>query len=84
MSGITRLCAFYLPEAKYGKEKEYRLMCKTWKEIGPQPTGKGPASYVEFPLGVMIESGYKLEILDVCANSRPNMLVNYPFTRRGT
>ena len=83
MSGISRLCAFYLPEGKYGKEKECRLICKTWKEIGPQPTGNGLASYIEVPLGVMTESGYKLTILDVCANSRPNMRVDYPFTLRG-
>ena len=84
LSGISRLCAFYLPQAKYGNEKEYRLMSKTVKDIGPQPIGNGATSYVEFPLGVMTAFGYKLEILDVCANSQPKMLVNYPFTVRGS
>lgn len=59
----------------YGREKEYRLICKTWKEIGPQPIGTGPSSYVEI--------GYKLDVLEVCANSRPSNLGAYPSNRRG-
>lgn len=83
LSGISRLCAFYLPESNYGKEKEYRMMCKTWKEIGPQPQGSGPSSYLELPLGVMSDVGYKVEVLDVCARARPKGSSNYAFTQRG-
>ena len=83
LTGISRLSAFYLSGAHYKREKECRLLCKTWKEIGPHPIGTGAGSYLEVPIGSMTELGYKLDIVDVCANSRPNMPSNYVFTKRG-
>jgi hypothetical protein len=82
VSGISRLCAFYLPGKDYGKEKEYRLLCKTWDGIGPLPIGRGLGSYVEIPLGKMNDTGYRLDVIDVCSNSRPDMPSDYGFTTR--
>lgn len=82
LQGISRLCAFYLCGATYGREKEYRALYKTWPECGPQATGSGPNSYVEIPLGQMTDHGYLFRVIEVFASTRPNMPDRYPFIQR--
>lgn len=70
LSGISRMCAFYLPEAGYAAEKESRILFKTWDGIGPQPIGTGSSAYVELPLGTMSEAGYRLDVVNVCSSQQ--------------
>jgi hypothetical protein len=82
LSGISRVCAFYLPESSYGREKELRMLYKTWESIGPQPVGNGSTSYVELPLGNMGDDGYKLEVIGVSSRTKPAMPDSIRFTPR--
>lgn len=82
LSGISRLCAFYLSESDYGQEKELRMLYKTCEGVGLQPVGTGASSYVDLPLDVMTEAGYKLNIVEACSNTRPNMPDSIKFLQR--
>ena len=82
LQGISRLCSFYLCGQSYSREKEYRALFKTWPDVGPQPVGTGPTSYVEIPLNQMADLGYEFRITEVHASSRPNMPTNYTFSQR--
>jgi hypothetical protein len=82
LSGISRMCAFYLAEAQYGAEKECRILYKTWEGIGPQPIGSGSSAYVEIPLDTMSELGYRLDLVGVCSRVRPAMRNGLKFTPR--
>lgn len=82
LQGISRLCAFYLCGQSYSREKEYRLLYKSWPEFGPQPVGMGQSAYVELPLNQMSECGYQLRITEVHARTRPNMPDQYSFSPR--
>ncbi|MDY0744765.1 hypothetical protein SNE35_09610 [Paucibacter sp. R3-3] len=82
LSGISRLCAFYLPQADFGAEKECRILYKTWEGVGPQPIGNDSSAYVELPLGTMSEAGYKLELVEVSSRDKPAMPDDLKFSPR--
>jgi hypothetical protein len=82
LQGISRLCAFYLCGQSYSREREYRALFKTWPDVGPQPVGTGPTSYVEVPLNQMTDFGYEFHVTEVHASTRPNMPSYYAFTQR--
>jgi hypothetical protein len=82
LSGISRLCSFYLSGADYGREQECRMLYRTWDRSGPQAVGSGPASFVELRLGAMSECGYEIHALEVCSDSRPEMPDDVVFVRR--
>jgi hypothetical protein len=83
LAGISRLCAFYLPGSKYGREKEYRLLHRVWDHSGPQPIGHGPNSYIEIPFGTPTV-GYSLKITQVCGYEQPTFATGVPFVFRST
>ena len=82
LQGISRLCAFYLSGQTYSREREYRALFKAWPDVGPQPVGTGPTSYVEVPLNQMTDFGYEFRITEVHASTRPNMPDHYCFNQR--
>ena len=82
LQGISRLCAFYLCGQKYSREKEYRALFKSWPEVGVQPVGSGPDSYIEVPLNRMTDVGYEFRITEFHANSPPIMPDHYIFSQR--
>jgi hypothetical protein len=83
LTGISRLCAFYLSAADYGREKEFRALYRVWDGLGLQPEGVGSESYVDLPLGKMTECGYQIDILEVSSYSRPSGCGDVPFVLRG-
>ncbi|HGE8358426.1 TPA: hypothetical protein ACGD68_004886 [Serratia marcescens] len=82
LKGISRLCSFYLSGADYGREKESRLLHRTWEGQTLQPKGTGPNSYIEIPLNKMTECGYHLSISEVHANTEIEMPSTYVFSKR--
>lgn len=82
LKGISRLCSFYLSGKDYGKENEYQALYRVWEGFGPQPKVDGSLSYIELPLNLMSECGYKLTITEVHAKDKPNMPDSYAFTER--
>jgi hypothetical protein len=82
LRGISRLCSFYLSGDDYEKENEYRLLHRVWEGFGPQPKNASRGSYIELPLDVMNECGYKLNITEVHANEKPNMPSTFHFSKR--
>lgn len=82
LKGISRLCSFYLSGEDYGIEKEYRALYRVWEGFGPQPLGNNSSSYIELPLDSMSECGYKLEVVEVHANDKPDIPSSYTFTQR--
>lgn len=84
LSGISRLCAFYL-DSCYAQENEYRALFKVWdKKSKPQPVGTGQDSYIEVPLSQENDTGYYLDITEVHSRTRPCMPNCYKFARRST
>lgn len=83
LKGISRLCSFYLSGKDYGKENEYRALYRVWEGFGPQPRTDGSLGYIELPLAVMSECGYKLTITEVHAKDKPKMPESYAFSSRG-
>ena len=84
LKGISRLCSFYLSGKDYGIENEYRALYRVWEGFGPQPKNDGAHSYIELPLNEMSDCGYRLNIVEVHANSKPNMPSSYVFSKRGS
>lgn len=82
LQGMSRLCAFYLNGQEYGREKEYRILYKTWPDEGPQPQGSGRDSYVELPINQKTNLGYEICITEVNAETRPNIPDGYVFSKR--
>ncbi len=82
LKGISRLCSFYLSGTDYGREKESRLLYRTWEGQVPQPKGTGPNSYIEIPLNKMTECGYHLSISEVQANTEIEMPSTYVYSKR--
>lgn len=82
LKGISRLCSFYLSGEDYGKENEVRLLFRASDGFGPQPINDGRWSYVELPLGLMTECGYRLDVTEVHARERPCIPSQYAFSKR--
>jgi hypothetical protein len=85
LQGVSRLCAFYLPGKKYKRENEYRALFKVFNVVaGPDIKSEKGISYIEVPLNEDHQkTGYKFEVIEVCANDRPNMPDSYTFSKRG-
>jgi len=85
LQGVSRLCAFYLPGKKYKRENEYRALFKVFKDVvGPDLKTEKGISFIEVPLNEDHQkTGYKFEVIEVCANDRPNMPDSYTFAKRG-
>lgn len=81
LSGISRLCAFYLP-TKFGIEEEYRMLYRVWDGSEVQVQNDGTSAYIELPLNTMSQCGYQLDIIEVHARERPEMQSKYVFTQR--
>lgn len=71
--GISKMCAFYLGKNEYGKEKEYRLLVKTFNNFPPIQNLNGEYSYIEIPLNKENETGYFMEILEICTDEQLNI-----------
>lgn len=85
LQGVSRLCAFYLPGKKYKRENEYRALFKVFNDVvGPDIKSENGISFIEVPLNEDHQkTGYKFEVVEVCANDRPNMPDSYVFAKRG-
>jgi len=81
LSGLSRLCSFYLPGSKYSREKEYRLLYRIWDDSGPQQVGCGRESYIEMPFSIPT-AGYTIKITQVCGNDQPRFKTGVPFVFR--
>lgn len=62
--GISRYSAFYLP-SELAKEEEYRALYQCWPNAKCQPKSDGKYSYIEVPLGIMGDAGFKFEITEI-------------------
>lgn len=67
LSGISRLCAFYLAK-DFDVENEYRILFRNWDDGSVKPKTDRGTSYIEIPLGSMGPTGYKIEVLEVQSN----------------
>lgn len=85
LQGVSRLCAFYLPGKKYKRENEYRALFKVSNDVvDPDIKSENGISFIEVPLSEDHQkTGYKIEVIEVCANDRPNMPDSYTFAKRG-
>lgn len=75
LSGISRLCAFYLAK-DFDVENEYRILFRDWGDGSVKPKNDRGVSYIEVPLGSMGPTGYKIDVLEVQSNealSIPNI-----------
>ena len=82
LSGISRLCSFYLSE-KYDIENEYRMLYRYWK--GPNnltQKNDGKYNYVEIPINQKNASGFCLKIIEIQTNAKINITSNYSVIKR--
>jgi hypothetical protein len=82
LGGVSRICSYYLAESRFGWEKEMRMLSRVWDGCPVQPTGTGPASYVELVLGEISPFGFKLSVTEVCSEERLNVPEGVQFVRR--
>lgn len=82
LRGLSRLCSFYLSGADYGHENEFRLLYRYWDGSLAQPIGRGPSSYIELPLDVMGDTGYRIDVLEVHSRTKPDIPDSYIFNER--
>lgn len=87
LTGISRLCACYLPDyppqkTEYGIEEEYRMLYRVWEGSKVQVKNDRECSYIELPLNTMCEYGYQLDIIEVHARECPKMQSKYLFSQR--
>jgi hypothetical protein len=68
LAGISRLCCFYLPGDSYGWEREMRVLWRVWSDFPVQPNQPGPDGFVELTLGQQSLTGFKLTLIEVCAD----------------
>lgn len=71
---LTTLSAFYLPAKKYGYENEYRISYRVWSSSNIQTLGVGADSYIELPINQDTAIGFRLDLLEYYANSKPEAL----------
>lgn len=67
LSGISRLCAFYLAK-DFDVENEYRALYRSWKEVGPSPKSDGNYQYVGLHLDSMSDIGYQISVEEIQTN----------------
>lgn len=64
LSGISRLCAFYLP-AVFRKEYERRAVYRVWAESGVSASSDGSHEYLQIPFGKMHDTGFQLDLVEI-------------------
>lgn len=67
---LTTLAAFYLPAKDYEYENEYRVLYRIWPSSTVSVFGSGIDSYIEIPLNDNTLIGFKLDLLECCANTK--------------
>ena len=82
LSGVSRLCAFYLAK-EFDCENEYRALYKSWSEFGPRPQTDGQTKYISIPLGLMSETGYKIEVCEIQTSGSLDIPCQYVVVQRG-
>lgn len=64
LSGISRLCAFYLAK-DFDVENEYRVLYRSWREIDPNLKEDKKYKYIRVPLGPMNNFDYQFDIMEI-------------------
>lgn len=83
LSGISRLCAFYLSK-DFDVENEYRALYKYQEGSESQPKADGAYQYIELPLGCMNDIGYKITVTEIQTNESLDIPCKYHVTPRNT
>lgn len=81
LSGISRLCAFYLAK-DFDVENECRALYRYWGDFGPSPQSDGKHQYVGLPLDGLSDTGYKIKIEEIQTNEILNIPSQYAITPR--
>jgi len=81
LSGISRLCAFYLYN-DFDIENEYRVLHRYWKGYGNPPQSDGTHQYIPIPLGKMSEAGYQIDIEAIQTNEALSIPPHYTILPR--
>ena len=81
LSGISRLCAFYLAK-DFDVENEYRALYRYWEGFGPSPKSDGKYQYVGLPLNSMNDTGYQIRVNEIQTNESLNIPSLYVVTPR--
>lgn len=81
LSGISRLCAFYLAK-DYDVENEYRALYRYWDGFGPSPQSDGKHQYIGLPLDGLSDTGYRIKIEEIQTNENLNIPSQYAITPR--
>lgn len=68
LSGISRLCAFYLAK-EFDVENEYRALYRLWDETVPTLKDDKRFKYISVPLGLMSDVGYQFDIKEIQSNT---------------
>jgi len=81
LSGISRLCAFYLAK-DFDVENEYRALYRYWEGFEPSPESDGNYQYVGLPLDSMNDTGYQIRVNEIQTNESLNIPSQYVVTPR--
>lgn len=81
LSGVSRLCAFYLAK-DFDVENEYRALYKYWEGFGPSPESDGNHQYVGLPLDSMNDTGYQIRVAEIQTNESLSIPSQYVVTPR--
>ncbi|EMC0408390.1 hypothetical protein H8F06_18195 [Vibrio fluvialis] len=81
LSGISRLCAFYLAK-DFDVENEYRALYRYWDGFGPSPQSDGKHQYVGLPLDGLSDTGYRIKIEEIQTDENLNIPSQYVSTPR--
>ena len=81
LSGISRLCAFYLAK-EFDVENEYRALYRYWEGFGSSPKSDGTHQYVGVPLDDMNHTGYQIRIEEIQTNENLNIPSQYSVVPR--
>jgi len=76
LSGVSRLCAFYLAK-DFDIENEYRALYRSWEGFGPSPKSDGKHQYVALPLDGMSDTGYQISVGEIQTNESLNVPSQY-------
>lgn len=81
LSGISRLCAFYLAK-DFDVENEYRALYRYWEGYGPSPESDGNYQYVGLPLDSMNGTGYQIRVKEIQTDEKLKIPSQYVVTPR--
>lgn len=81
LSGISRLCAFYLAK-DYEVEKEYRALYRYWEGMKATPKTDSQYEYIGLPLDIMNDVGYQIMVNEIQTNEILNIPSRYTVKAR--